>query len=470
MPRKERSHRVLVAVLVSLAVVTGLIGMFAVWANRQALNTDNWEETSGRLLEDKHVQAAVSAFLVDQVCTNVDVAAGIEKALPPQLTALASPAAAGLQEAAGRVAPQLLANPRVQAVWRSSNRLAHQQLIAILNGGGKVLTTSGGAVTLNLHPLVDELASRLGISPSAVAAARAKVQGAAGSGAGAVAQQRLGVTLPPASGRIEIMRADNLKTAQDIAKAIRHLAVIFTILPLLLFAVAIALASNWRRVALRTTGWCFIGLGLLVLLGRRVGGDAVVDGLVDDASVRPAAHAAWTIGTTLLNDIAFAMIFYGVVIVIAAWIAGATRPAYALRQGLAPALRSHLASFYGAVALLFLLYVPWGPTNASRKPIGIIVFAAAIVLGVELLRRQTAREFPDAQPGDTGKRLRAWFAGLRSDRDKSQIEPPRDTVGESTAVTTRFDSLEQLASLHDRGVLDDEEFASQKVLILNGGS
>src|SRR3954468_1347466 len=470
MPRSERSHRVLVAVLVSVAVVTGLIGMFAVWANRQALNTDNWEETSRRLLEDKHVQAAVSAFLVDQIFTNVDVAAEIEKALPPQLTALASPAAAGLQKAAGRVAPQLLANPRVQAAWRSSNRLAHQQLIAILNGGGKVLTTSGGAVTLNLHPLVDELASRLGISPSAVAAARAKVQGAAGSGAGAAAQQRLGGTLPPKSGEIEIMRADNLKTAQDIAKAIRHLAVIFTALPLLLFAVAIALASNWRRVALRTTGWCFIGLGLLVLLGRRVGGDAVVDGLVDDASVRPAAHAAWTIGTTLLHDIAFAMIFYGVVIVIAAWIAGATRPAYAVRHAFAPALRYHLASFYGAVALLFLLYIAWGPTTPSRKPIGIIVFAAAIVLGVELLRRQVAREFPDAQPGDTGQRMRAWFAGLRNGRDKAQVEPPRDTVGESSAVTTRFDSLEQLASLHDRGVLDDEEFASQKVLILNGGS
>src|SRR3954469_15646369 len=241
MPRKERSHRVLVAVLVSVAVFTGLIGMFAVWANRQALNTDNWTETSGRLLEDKHVQAALSTFLVDQIFSNVDVGAEIQKALPPQASALASPVAAGLQEVAGRVAPELLANPRVQALWRSSNRLAHQQLIAILNGGGKALTTSGGTVTLNLHPIVDELASRLGISPSAVAAARAKVQGAAGSGARAVAQQRLGVTLPPASGQIEIMRADNLKTAQDIAKAIRHLAVIFTVLPLLLFAVAIAL-------------------------------------------------------------------------------------------------------------------------------------------------------------------------------------------------------------------------------------
>src|SRR3954447_3581621 len=103
MPRSERNHRVLVAVLISLALVTGLIGMFAVWANRQALNTDNWTTTSGRLLEDKHVQAAVSAYLVDQLFTNVDVAGAIEKALPPQLSALATPAAAGLQEAAGRV-------------------------------------------------------------------------------------------------------------------------------------------------------------------------------------------------------------------------------------------------------------------------------------------------------------------------------------------------------------------------------
>src|SRR5436190_71053 len=173
MKRSERPHHVVVAVLVSLAVITGFVGVFAVWANRQALNTDNWTDTSGKLLENKQIQSAVSAFLVNELFSNVDVAAELRSVLPPQASPLA---------------------------------------------------------------------------------------GAPGAAARGVAQQKLGLTLPPSSGEIEILRSDELDLAQSAAKGVRHLAVVFTVLPLLLFAAAIALAGGWRRVALRTTGWCFVGI------------------------------------------------------------------------------------------------------------------------------------------------------------------------------------------------------------------
>src|SRR5207247_1015070 len=64
---KERQHRVLVRVLFAVALVTGLVGMFAVWANRQVLNTDNWTDTSSRLLENKNIQNALGAYMVDQL-------------------------------------------------------------------------------------------------------------------------------------------------------------------------------------------------------------------------------------------------------------------------------------------------------------------------------------------------------------------------------------------------------------------
>src|SRR4051812_37704756 len=179
----RRPHRILVAVLLSLAFITGPVGMCAVWVNRQVLNTDNWTDTSGKLLEDKRIQAAVSAFLVDELFSNVDVAGEIRALLPPQASALAGPAAGGLQELAGRAAPQLLARPKVQQAWRDANRAAHKQLLSVLNDEGDVVTTANGVVTLNLHPLVDQLAARLGISPDAVAAARAKIQGAGGAAA-----------------------------------------------------------------------------------------------------------------------------------------------------------------------------------------------------------------------------------------------------------------------------------------------
>jgi cytochrome b561 len=159
------------------------------------------------------------------------------------------------------------------------------------------------------------------------------------------------------------------------------------------------------------------GLGVLVLFARRLGGNWIVDALVPPGSERPAAHAAWTIGTSLLYAIAIAMVIYGIALVVAAWLAGPTRPAVAVRRALAPWLRDHVVAVYGVVGTLFLLVLLWGPTPATHKLIGIVVLAALTVLGVEALRRQTAREFPDAVEGQTMLGIRAWAsAGRRARR------------------------------------------------------
>jgi len=448
-------------------VLIGLVAMFAVWANRQALNTDNWTETSSELLADQHVQDAVGAYLVSELFTQVDVAQQLRDVLPPQAAALAGPAAGGLRQLATRAAPRLLASPAVQDVWSQANRSAHKQLLRILDQDGSLVSTQNGEVVLNLRALVDQLAANVGVQDK-VDAARSKLQGGAGAKARAAAQQKLGVTLPPSTGRLVIMRSDQLAAAQNIASGIRNLAIVLTVLSLGLFALAIGLAVGWRRLALLRTGWCFVGLGLLVLLTRRVIGNHVIDGLVASKSVEPAAHSVWTIGTSLLYDIAIAMFAYGVLMVVAAWLAGPSPRALASRRALAPALRHRLAAVYGVLATVYLLILLWGPTPATRKPLGVVLFAALLVLGVELLRRQAAREFPQAREGETMERFKAWASARRR-----PVMPA--TTGSTAAVdlpvgpaSGHVGELERLAALHDSGVLSDEEFDSEKVLILNG--
>jgi len=90
-----------------------------------------------------------------------------------------------------------------------------------------------------------------------------------------------------------------------------------------------------------------------------------------------------------------------------------------------------------------------------------------LVAGVELLRRMTAREFPDAQGGDTLHALRAWYAARR--RAGFGIGHSSSTAGAS-AQGTRIDDLERLAGLHDRGILTDEEFRAQKTALLQPGA
>ena len=156
----------LVPVLLVLATIVGIAGAFAVWVNRQALNTSNWASTSGKILEDKQVQTALSAYIVRELFRNVDVPGSLQTALPAQLQPLAGPAAAGLQQLAGQVAPKVLASPQAQAAWVQANVAAHKQLLKVLNGGGPVVSTQSGVVTLNLHALVSELAATLGVSTS----------------------------------------------------------------------------------------------------------------------------------------------------------------------------------------------------------------------------------------------------------------------------------------------------------------
>ena len=72
------------------------------------------------------------------------------------------------------------------------------------------------------------------------------------------------------------------------------------------------------------------------------------------------------------------------------------------------------------------------------------------MLGLEALRRQTAREFPDAERGQLS------FGSLwrRGDREPA--------AGDAQ----RLDQLSQLGSLHADGVLSDEEFAREKSRVL----
>jgi hypothetical protein len=248
-----------------------------------------------------------------------------------------------------------------------------------------------------------------------------------------------------------IMKADQLKTAQDVAKGVRNLSIVSTILTFALFGLAIFLARGRRRLTLRTTGWCFVGLGVFCLVVRRIGGQWIVDGLVRAESVKPAAHDTWNTGTGLLRAITLALVIYGLVIVAAAWLAGPTRSAQAVRRALTPSLRDHPVRVYGAVGFVYLLILLWGPTPALRHLVPILLIGALVVLGVEVLRRQAAREFPAAQAGDTMQGLRSWYAGRRG-------HP-------AAAGNGHVKELERLASLHDSGALTDEEYAEEKVLL-----
>ena len=69
------ARRTGIVVLLVLATLFWAIGGFAIWANRQMLNTDNWVDASDELLDNDEIRGALSQYLVDQLYQDVDVVA-----------------------------------------------------------------------------------------------------------------------------------------------------------------------------------------------------------------------------------------------------------------------------------------------------------------------------------------------------------------------------------------------------------
>src|SRR5882757_5152337 len=91
----ETRHRIKVRVLVILASILAFLAIFTSWVDRQALDTNQWVDTSGRLLQDKEISDALATYSVDQLYASVDVAKILRKQLPPALQPVSSPLAAG---------------------------------------------------------------------------------------------------------------------------------------------------------------------------------------------------------------------------------------------------------------------------------------------------------------------------------------------------------------------------------------
>ena len=443
--------------LVVLASVLAFLAIAAIWANRQLLNTENWTRTSTELLEDPAVRNQVSIYLVDQLYANVDVAGEIREALPPRLQPLAGPAAGGLRDLAERAARETLSRPRAQALWADANREAQLALLEILEGGGPILSTEGGTVALDLGALLRQMQERVGIGG------------------------RLAERLPPDAAQLTVMHSDQLESAQRGLKLVRGLPFVLVGLALALFGLALAIAPGWRRQALRAYGIGFVLAGAAALLAQGWAGDALVSALVMTEAAEPAAANAWTIAITLLVEAAWATIFYGFFMVVAAWLAGPTRAPVAIRRAVAP-YAGHPAVAYGALAVFVALLLWWAPTPATRDPALALLLIALLAAGTEALRRQITREHPDADMSEAVARIReraaGAVAGVRrgASAGRAALTGAASRVGTEAKARTaggssddeRLERLERLGRLKEAGVLDEHEFADQKRLILEG--
>ena len=168
-------------------------------------------------------------------------------------------------------------------------------------------------------------------------------------------------------------------------------------------------------------------------------------------------------------------------LILGAWLAGATRPATAVRRVSAPYLREPAIAYgvFAVVAAAVVLW--WAPTPAMRNPVMAILLVVLFAAGFEGLRRRTAREFPDADRHEFQQRTRERLArSYESVRERTasggaavarrtsalRSEPAGEGSPTPPASDPRIEQLERLSQLRTTGVLDEQEFRAEKARIL----
>lgn len=354
--------------LVILASAVLVVAIMATWIRAQIIDTNGWTQTSVKLLENEKVREYVANDLSERLLQVVDVQNIAADKLPHAL----APLAPALATAAAQLVPQAINRalevPKVQELWGRANRLAHARVIRLLDGGSKELSTTGGAITLNLEAVLDRLGARLGVG------------------------SEIGAKLPAEQRRIVLFRSKQLRAAQDVIKGLRDLSFVLPALVILLYVGALALAAGSRRRVLLEIGIGIIVGSLVTLLLRRWVESYVVNTLVLNEGARPAIREVLSIVTAGWRDRALWLLITGVLVVFAGWFAGPMRFAVKLRGFIARPLEHHPAWFLGGAVALVLLIATLGPERTPGQLLPLLVELVLVVVGMLALRRQVTAE------------------------------------------------------------------------------
>jgi putative oligomerization/nucleic acid binding protein len=410
----SRRRRIVVWTLVVLASVLALVSILTTWVNRQMLDNHAWNRATTQIIQDPKVQTAIATYTVNQLYQNIDVAQALGERLPKNLKPLAAPVAGALQQPATQGVTVLLGRPRVQQLFLQSSAIAHQKLVNVLeNKTGHGISTGNGEVTLDVHQMIVDVGTQLGLPSDALA------------------------RLPANAGTITLMKSDQLAAAQTGVQALRVLSAWLLVAVLFLYGLAIYLARGARRATLRNAGLSLAIVGIVILVIRQLLGNYIVDSLASPG-YQPATHRLWLIGTAILGQIGAAAILYGVIAALGAVYAGPSELATRVRRTAAPVMNERQGFVWAGIGFVYLLAVLWGGTHALRTWWGILLLAALIAVGIVALRRQSLQEFPSG----------------------AEAVP----AGEAPLSTT--DELARLHELHQAGAIDDDEFERAKKIAL----
>lgn len=254
------------AAFLVIATVAAVAAIWCVWAQRQLLDTPAFTARSVEVIRDPAVREVTAAFLADQFVGQRDELTAAASELPEGLGAAAQAALAIGRDEAERTALDALESGRFDVLWADATKTAHTLFVDWLDGGQ---TSGGGAVELELQPLLTQLARDVGV-PQAVIDAGGDVIDA----------------------RVKIIEAGQYDQTRRYAQSLQRgttwmapIAIVAAILSIL--------CSRRRRWAVARVGAGATIAGVVAAVSASWLGDQFIASMTTDGAAPAVAQAVW---------------------------------------------------------------------------------------------------------------------------------------------------------------------------------
>jgi hypothetical protein len=371
---------VLVSVLVVAGCVLAPISVAGVWLHDTLLNTDHYVSTIGPVADNAAVQDALANRITNALVQGSQLDTKIKDALPPRASFVAPFLANGITQFVHTAALKVVQAPKFSQLWKTLNRRAHAQVVAVLRGEGKKINTTNGQVAINIGPVIDTVNQQLN----------------------KLGLNTLSKKVSAANREIVLFKSSGLHQAQSAVRLFDNLAIALPIITALLFAGAIALSLKRRRTVLRSA--LGLALAMVVLLTIFNVGRSIYLNALPASVNQPAAGAVYDQLLSNLLLVARTVLVFAVVIAVGAWLSGPARLATRIRTASGNLVRRapgetvvspRIATFVdrsrqglrlGVVGVGLLILVLLNHPG----PVAVLVVAVLVLLAVgviELIRR-----------------------------------------------------------------------------------
>jgi len=371
-----KGQRVVSGVLLALGLLVLLMATLTVWIETTVLNTDEFVDTVGPLIEDPEVTDAIARTLTEQIFADVDTEEILSEELGDLPDFVPSLLDRALEEITLRVTQELLQTELVSEIWFTAVRGAHEVASRIISGES-LLQDDDGAVVLDLTPVIERLTEPL---------------------------QNLGLDLNLDEavderdlGKIVLVEDGQLGVVQDAVELLDTLSWFLPVLAVLLLAASIYLSKNRRSVTLYTAVGVFVMMIVLALV-LRISRNFLIDNAKEEN--QQAVENIWDHVLRRLHGAIIGLALLSIVVFVAIWLTGRSKSSVKARARIGEGLDRLRGGRLGELtpeglddkirprrraiqvgAVLVTVVILWVQPSLS----GTAVLVAAILLGFFLL-------------------------------------------------------------------------------------